>query len=82
LGIGRDQSDTAGTFSIPNVPAGRYLLVAIESDDKDKADLEYRDAAVMKPYVAQAQPVVVPLTTRDTLSIQAIARQAAANSSR
>ncbi|MDQ2776913.1 MAG: carboxypeptidase-like regulatory domain-containing protein, partial [Acidobacteriota bacterium] len=63
--IGRDQSDSDGTFSIPNVEPGHYALVAIDSgDNDDAAELEYRDPAVIKPYLAQAQSLLVPLTKK------------------
>lgn len=53
--VRRDQSDSDGSFSLPNVAPGRYRLVAIEGEN----DLAYRDPAVIKPYLAQGQPVNV-----------------------
>jgi hypothetical protein len=73
--IGRDQSDSDGTFSIPNVESGHYALVAIDRDD-DGAELEYRDPAVIKPYLAHAQSVIVPLTKKEPISIEVAERLA------
>jgi len=55
--IPRDQSDSDGTFTLPSARPGRYTLIAID----DGQDLAYQEAAVMKPYLAQAQTVDVPL---------------------
>ncbi len=67
--VGRDQSDSDGTFSIPNVQPGHYALLAFDCDQDDAScGIEYRDPAVMKPYVAKAIPVVVP--TKDAKAVQ------------
>ena len=63
--IGRDQSDSDGSFSMRFVPPGRYSLVAID----DGHDLPFRDPAAMKPYLAQA--VQVEVTTRDAATVKA-----------
>jgi uncharacterized protein (DUF2141 family) len=75
--MGRDQSDSDGTFSIPNVEPGHYALVAINSDD-GAAELEYRDPGVIKPYLAHAQSIIVPLTKKEPVSIEVVERSAPA----
>lgn len=67
--IGRDQSDSDGTFSIPNVQPGRYALLALDCDQDDEScGIEYRNPAVMKPYLGRAIPVTVP--TREAKAVQ------------
>lgn len=51
----RDQSDSDGSFSLPDVPAGRYSVIAI--DDGWKLDWQNRD--VIARYLPGAQPVTV-----------------------
>jgi hypothetical protein len=70
--IGRDQSDSDGTFSIANVQAGRYTLLALDCED-GAADLEYQNAAVMKPYLPHGQLVTIPLAADKPLVVEATA---------
>jgi hypothetical protein len=70
--IGRDQSDSDGTFSIRGVPAGHYTLLAIDpGNGGDPADLPYQDAAVLKPYLAHGQPVVMPVAKPIAIEVTA-----------
>lgn len=52
----RDQSDSDGTFSLPNVIPGEYTVVAIE----DGWDLHWSEPGVIGHYVPKGQKVVVP----------------------
>jgi len=53
--IRRDQSDSDGTFTLPNIVPGHYTLVAM----RDGWGLEWMNAAVLKPYLAGGEQVVV-----------------------
>ena len=53
--IRRDQSDSDGTFTLRDVPPGRYRVFAIDNGH----DLAYADAAVIKPYLPFSQTVAV-----------------------
>ncbi|MFL6353233.1 MAG: carboxypeptidase regulatory-like domain-containing protein [Bryobacteraceae bacterium] len=55
--IPRDQTDSDGTFTLNFASPGRYALIAIDNG----RNLAYRDAAVVKPYLEQAQIIEVPL---------------------
>jgi hypothetical protein len=63
--IRRDQSDSDGTFTLPEVLPGRYTLVAIDNG----RDLAYQDPAVMAKYLAQGQSVEVPLKSQSRLTV-------------
>lgn len=65
--IPRDQSDSDGTFTLNLVEPGRYTLIAID----DGRDLAYRDPSVIKPYLAQAQIIEVPLPGDRVLKVDA-----------
>lgn len=73
--IRRDQSDSDGTFTLPNVPPGHYTLLAIN----DGHDLLYADSAVMKPYVSQGKEITIPVPNGSRVSIDVVQRQAAPN---
>jgi len=49
------QTESDGSFDYENVPAGDYLLFAV-----DKLDLEYANPVVTRPYLAAATAVHVP----------------------
>lgn len=51
----RDQSDSDGTFTLPQVVPGRYTVVAIQNG----WDLQWASAEVLRPYLAQGTPVDV-----------------------
>jgi hypothetical protein len=62
--IRRDQSDSDGSFALPNVVPGHYTLLAID----DGRDLAYQDPAVMEPYLTHGLSLDVPL--KDSSHIQ------------
>jgi hypothetical protein len=53
----RDQSDSDGTFSLPNVVPGQYTVIAIANG----WDLEWANPAVLQPYLKQGERVEVPI---------------------
>jgi len=64
--VGQDQSDSDGTFTIPNVPPGRYTLVAVD----DWHSLLYADPAVIAPYLEHGLVLDVPLNKMPTVEVQ------------
>jgi hypothetical protein len=70
--IRRDQSDSDGSFTLPNVLPGRYTLLAID----DGKELAYRDSAVIQPYLAQGVALEFPRRDNSPVKINAIARRA------
>jgi Carboxypeptidase regulatory-like domain len=52
----RDQSDLDGTFSLPNVSAGRYIVLAITEGWK----LDWGNPSVLTPYLAKGVPIEIP----------------------
>ena len=56
----RDQSDSDGTFSLPNVVPGQYTVIAIANG----WNLEWANPAVMQPYLKQGEHVEVPINGR------------------
>ncbi len=73
--IRRDQSDSDGTFTLPDVPPGRYTLVAID----EGRELLYQDPAAMKPYLSQGKEVLVPLQSAAPIKVNVAARLAHSN---
>jgi hypothetical protein len=67
--IRRDQSDSDGSFTLPEVVPGDYNLLAID----DGHQLAYQDPAVIKRYLPNAQAVTVPVDGQ--LTVKVIARQ-------
>jgi Carboxypeptidase regulatory-like domain len=53
--IRRDQSDSDGTFTLPNVVPGHYTLLAI----RNGWGLEWLNAAVLKPYLPAGERLLV-----------------------
>lgn len=51
----RDQSDSDGTFTLPNVVPGDYTVLALENG----WDLQWLKAEVLKPYMAQGEAMQV-----------------------
>jgi len=51
----RDQSDSDGTFTLPDVVPGRYTALAI----RNGWDLEWGSADVLRPYLAHGTPVQI-----------------------
>jgi len=52
----RDQSDSDGTFTLPNVVPGQYTVIALANG----WDLDWSNAAVLQPYLKRGTAVVVP----------------------
>ena len=69
--IRRDQSDSDGTFTLNDVPPGRYTLLAID----DGHDFAYADPSVIKPDLSQGQTLDVPVRNDSQLKVNVIARQ-------
>jgi hypothetical protein len=53
--VRRDQSDSDGSFSLNDVPAGQYTVVAIEDGWK----LDWQRRVVIEPYLRSGVPVTV-----------------------
>lgn len=70
-GIPRDQSDSNGTFTLPDVHPGRYLLVAIDHGH----NLEYHDPKTLQPYLTGAQTIQIPLAHDDLVRVNVQLRQ-------
>jgi hypothetical protein len=51
----RDQSDSDGTFDLPNIVPGKYRLLAIERG----WDLEWANPAVLQAFLAKSVPIEV-----------------------
>jgi hypothetical protein len=51
----RDQSDSDGTFTLPDVLPGKYSILAIEKG----WDLEWLNPGVLQPYFAGATQITV-----------------------
>jgi hypothetical protein len=54
--IRRDQSDSDGTFTLPGVAPGDYILLVID----DGHQFAYRDPAVIKQYLPHGRAIAVP----------------------
>jgi hypothetical protein len=52
----RDQSDSDGTFTLPNIVPGPYTLLAIANG----WDLEWASPVVLQPYLKAGEAVQVP----------------------
>ncbi|MBV9037857.1 MAG: carboxypeptidase regulatory-like domain-containing protein [Acidobacteriaceae bacterium] len=61
----RDQSDSDGTFTLPEVVPGRYRVLAIENGH----GLAYQDPALIKPYLPLSQVVTVSAGKQPTLKV-------------
>jgi hypothetical protein len=70
--IRRDQSDSDGTFTLPNVLPGRYTLIAIDNGK----ELAYRDPAVIQPYLAQGAALEFPRRDNSPVKVNVAARRA------
>jgi hypothetical protein len=51
----RDQSDSDGTFTLPQVPPGRYTAVAIQNG----WTMEWGNAEVLEPYLAKGEKITI-----------------------
>jgi len=63
--IRRDQSDSDGTFTLPQIPPGRYTALALQNG----WDIDWQNAAVLKPYLPHAQIVLVSPDQRYEMKI-------------
>jgi hypothetical protein len=70
--IRRDQSDSDGSFTLPNVLPGRYTLLAIDNGK----ELAYRDPAVIQPYLSQGAALEFPRRDNSPVKINVVARRA------
>ena len=62
----RDQSDSDGTFTLPNVVPGPYTLIAIANG----WELEWANPAVLQPYLKQGEHVEVPVNGKLQVKVQ------------
>lgn len=69
--IRRDQSDSDGTFTLQEVPPGRYTLLAIDNGH----DLAYAEPGVINPYLGNGQVIDVPVANGAELSVKVQHRQ-------
>lgn len=69
--IRRDQSDSDGTFTLPEIGPGRYTLLAID----DGRDLAYQDPAVIRPYLAEGQVVDIPMNSDVPVKVRVVERR-------
>lgn len=69
----RDQSDSDGTFTLPNVIPGKYILMAVSN----AWNLDSTDAATLKPYRGKGQEIeVMPGETQSvTVNVQPLLKQ-------
>lgn len=62
----RDQSDSDGTFTLPNVVPGQYTVIAIANG----WDLEWANPAALQPYLKQGEHIEVPINGRLQVKVQ------------
>jgi len=62
----RDQSDSDGTFTLPQIVPGKYSVISIQ----DGWDLEWSKPAVLKPYLEKAEKIEVTAGGKYQLKIQ------------
>jgi len=63
------QSDSDGTFSLSDVLAGKYTVVAIENG----WDLDWADAQVLAPYLASGEKLDVAVDRTYDVKVQVVA---------
>lgn len=68
--IRRDQSDSDGTFTLPEVVPGRYTLLAID----DGRELAYQDPEVIKPYLSTGQLIDFPVEGNSPVRVKVLSR--------
>ncbi len=73
--IRRDQSDSDGTFTLPNVPVGEYVLLAID----DGRELAYCEPAAMKPYLSGGTVITTPVPKGSAVTVNVLPRQPGSN---
>lgn len=62
----RDQSDSDGTFTLPNVVPGRYTVIAIANG----WDLDWSSPTVLQPYLRSGEAVQVPASEKLQVKVQ------------
>jgi 5-hydroxyisourate hydrolase-like protein (transthyretin family) len=62
----RDQSDSDGTFTLPNVVPGQYTVIAIANG----WDLEWANPTVLQPYLKNGATVQVPAGEKLDVKVQ------------
>ena len=62
----RDQSDSDGTFTLPNVVPGQYTVIALANG----WDLEWANPAVLQSYLKQGEKVQVPAGGKLQVKVQ------------
>jgi len=62
----RDQSDSDGTFTLPNVVPGQYTVIAIANG----WDLEWANPTVLQPYLKKGETIQVPAGGKMQVKVQ------------
>jgi len=62
----RDQSDSDGTFTLPDVVPGQYTVIAIANG----WDLEWANPAVLQPYLKKGETVQAPAGGKMQVKVQ------------
>jgi len=66
LSLRRDQSDSDGTFTLPEVPPGTYTVVAIENG----WDQEWSNPAVVKTWLASGETIDVSANAKKAVNVK------------
>lgn len=69
--IRRDQSDSDGTFTLPDIAPGRYTLVAID----DGSGLAYMEPSAIKPYLDDGQSISLPRAGNKPIQVTVVSRR-------
>jgi len=70
-----DQSDSDGTFALAGIFPGKYVLVAIE----DGWELEWKDAAVLKPYREKGMKLEIAAGEERSVAVEGVKKLTAAS---
>jgi hypothetical protein len=62
----RDQSDSDGTFTLPDVVPGKYTVLALQHG----WDLDWGRAAVLEPYLAGGETVEIAAQSRHSVKVK------------
>ena len=65
LSIGRDQSDSDGSFGIDGVQPGHYRIVAVD----DGTNLAYQESEVIRAYLPGGVEVTLPTSSETTIQV-------------
>jgi Carboxypeptidase regulatory-like domain len=66
LSLRRDQSDSDGTFTLPQVPPGAYTVVAVENG----WDQEWSNPAVVKTWLGLGETIDVSANGKNTVNVK------------